>query len=418
MLNFFFLAMLIVPAAFQPERGALLAVILAGSLFYLSPNALRYDKTLIGLGIINIAASVLFILNGLLLGAPGALKVATVYVVWPVLFMYFIGFHHGRERLTSFMWTILLGGIVSSFLIGLFIANEFFGLPGPIGLIAESQDYLSGFYDGFIQLHTNNLTTVFYAFTFALTILFLPKEHNPFGRGRSKLFVRITVIVTLLVVIISGRRAFWMVLLLCPLIILVLMRVCHMRIKMKSLLLPIFLAITIIVAAFQVFSLNLETLTDRLTSSFEFNDPNAESNYTRKEQSDALIDGWKAQPILGAGLGATASSVIRNPEASWEYELSYWALLFHTGIVGMLIYVFSVVWIFVRSVLLIRRDRSTAYLLLPQLTGLLCFLVIYASNPYLEKFDYLWVLFLPITTLNALLVNRDKVYENIGVNAL
>ena len=48
-----------------------------------------------------------------------------------------------------------------------------------------------------------------------------------------------------------------------------------------------------------------------------------------------------------------------------------------------------------------RRIPESAGLLIPTLSGLFCFLIINATNPYLASFDYLWVVFLPVAILNA-----------------
>jgi len=58
----------------------------------------------------------------------------------------------------------------------------------------------------------------------------------------------------------------------------------------------------------------------------------------RDAQLAALTDGWRAHPVFGAGLGAVAR-VIRSDSQPWAYELSYNALLFQTGLVGLALYV-------------------------------------------------------------------------------
>ena len=40
------------------------------------------------------------------------------------------------------------------------------------------------------------------------------------------------------------------------------------------------------------------------------------------------------------------------------------------------------------------------------LTGACTFLIANATNPYLETYDYLWVIFLPLAVVNVLLLGR------------
>jgi hypothetical protein len=45
--------------------------------------------------------------------------------------------------------------------------------------------------------------------------------------------------------------------------------------------------------------------------------------------------------------------------------------------------------------------------MLPVLAGMTCFLIANATNPYLGKFDCLWVIFLPIALINYGLLNSN-----------
>jgi O-antigen ligase len=215
--------------------------------------------------------------------------------------------------------------------------------------------------------------------------------------------------------LVSGRRAFWLVCLLCPIFITVFLKLSKIKVKFSSYLAPSVFMALVITVAFSVFSLNTELITDRIESSFAFNDPTAESNYLRKEQFDALVNGWKESPLLGAGLGASAKGSVRDNDAPWAYELSYWALLFQTGIVGFLIYTASIIWMIVKSISIIRKNKDASFMLAPQMVSLVCFLIINASNPYLAKFDYLWTIFFPIATLNAYLIKEKDEINLISI---
>ena len=54
-----------------------------------------------------------------------------------------------------------------------------------------------------------------------------------------------------------------------------------------------------------------------------------------------------------------------------------------------------------------RKDMSRIYMLLPNLAGMISFLIANSSNPYLAAFGHLWVIFLPIGIVNFFL-NQDS----------
>lgn len=402
-LNLFFLLMLVLPASFQAFRGVYLGIMLLFSLRFGLTKVLSYDKETIYIGSINIITSIIFIFIGLLLSAPGALNVSTVYVIWPILYFYFIGYNNKLRDILPYMSMILYGSLLSSLFISLFILGTFIGLPGIITSIAKAQDFSVGFYDGFIELNSMNLATVMYSFAFCLTILLLPKKFNYFGAGKMKFINMLCIIVSIVMILISARRAFWMVCLICPLIIILLFKISGIRIKLMKYIMPFIGVAFLGVISFSVLALDLTTINTEFDSIFEFDNPDAESNYLRKEQYEALRDGWLESPIFGKGLGAAADKSVRDEAAPWAYELSYMALIFQTGIIGIVIYSGSIIWIFYKSIKIIKvKDPLTVFLLAPQIVALSCFLIVNASNPYLAKFDYLWVVFLPIATINAI----------------
>ena len=123
----------------------------------------------------------------------------------------------------------------------------------------------------------------------------------------------------------------------------------------------------------------------------------------------ALIEGWSAQPFLGSGHGAPAPGIIRSDTTPWAYELSYVSLLYHTGVIGTLLYSAGVAWIGYMSYRIARRGWSEAPAMVATLVGTSSFLVANATNPYLEKYDYLWVIFLPLAFVNCYLTSQRPV---------
>jgi hypothetical protein len=144
---------------------------------------------------------------------------------------------------------------------------------------------------------------------------------------------------------------------------------------------------------------------EMVASGFRFNsDPVAMS---RRDQLMALLNGWAEHPLLGSGHGAPAPGVIRSVAMPWAYELSYVALLYHTGAVGFAVYALGAAWIGVMCHRIARSGWPDAPSLMAVFVGSTSFVIANATNPYLEKYDYIWIIFLPLAFINSYLVNRS-----------
>lgn len=398
----FFFLMLILPASFQVPRGVFLILIL---IFCIKRNPFhlcRYNRTLLVISLINIFFSFIFALNGIVRSTPGAVAVTTVYIIWPVLYLYFIGLSDNKANIIPISNTIVYGGLTSAGLIIFFIIDNLLGLPVSMKYLADSQGFGVYWKDGATELNSMNLATVLYTFVYVLTLLIVPSRLNYFRRTN---FLRFTLLVCLALLFISSRRAFWIVCALSPLIIFLLLKLSGINLNLKKFLMPAMFFFLILFLFVGYLALDNDNLVAEFQSSFEFDNPEAESNYLRKEQYNALIDGWEENIFFGAGLGAAAKGSIRDANSPWAYELSYIALLFQTGLIGFLIYSSSVFWIIVKSIKICRKNTSYVAFIIPQIAAMICFLLANASNPYLAKFDYLWTIFLPLATINALLLD-------------
>jgi hypothetical protein len=403
----FFVFSLIIPSAFQAERGIFLAIFILGSIVTLNVTNIKYNKVILGLFLVNITASFFYILVGLFNNSPGVLKVSTVYFVWPILFLYFVGFFKDIKVVHYFSYGIIISGILSSLLIINNILNTFGYLSITNNTVYEALGFSVFWEGGFTKISSTNLVTVFCVYIFTLSILFLPKNIRAIIYPNTKL-ITLTMVLCAVLLFLSGRRAFWLVGILSPVIILLVYYLSSVKVNIRRYLFFISIVLVISVFLFAYLAFDNDRFLQEFSSIFVFDDPGAESNLLRKEQYDALIQGWKTSPIWGSGLGSVAAGSIRDPIAPWNYELSYIALLFQTGIIGVIIYTFSICWIVFKSMQLSRKSGHNAVLLLPFICTLICFLLANATNPYLAKFDYLWVIFLPIGIMNSILLMERK----------
>jgi O-antigen ligase len=403
----FFVLSLVIPAAFQIARGIFLAILTFGSVVTLNVKKISYNKTVINLFILNIAASIFYILIGFLNNSPGVVKVSTVYFVWPILFLYFVGFMNTTKVAPYFNYGIIAGGILSCLLILNNILNTFGYLSINNNIISEALGFSVFWEGGFTKISSTNLVTVFCVYVLTLAILLLPKPIRKTIYPKSA-FVIFAMVMCAVLLFLSGRRAFWLIGMLSLVIIILIYHFSGLQMNFKRYFIYLAIVLFISVFLFSYLAFDNDRFLQEFSSIFVFDDPSAESNLLRKEQYEALMQGWSISPIWGSGLGSVAPGSIRDPIAPWNYELSYIALLFQTGIVGVIIYTCSILWIVFKSIQLVRKNKENAAILLPLVCTLVSFLLVNATNPYLAKFDYLWVIFLPVGIINGILVMQEK----------
>lgn len=404
---FFFLMMLVIPTIHQFERGLLLVFLLMGLFIHLLIyKNWRVNNGLAFVGLLCLLTSVFFIFMGVVNGNHAVLIIVPVYVVWPMFFLFVAGaFNHPRYW-DGFFKTIIVGSIAVSIL-GFLAAAEALGYLdfGLLAFLGEGTRMAVS--QGNVGFTTPSLATLIYALPFLLAIIMLPKEVIHL-KTWWLIFVWIGFLSTIIIMVMSGRRAFWLSAALSPFIIIIISILCRVKVNLKNNFIGLGLILLLVIGTLVFLDVTFDDIWTDFVSGFDFSNYKKEDVFTRKLQFDALLHGWMNSPIIGAGHGAGAIEFIRNPEAPFDYELSYMSLLFHTGLLGFLIYSSSVIWLFFRSVKLVRKLPCAAEMLIPTLTGLACFLIANTSNPYLEKFDYLWTLFLPVAILNAYLMNTNS----------
>ena len=202
----------------------------------------------------------------------------------------------------------------------------------------------------------------------------------------------------------SGRRALLVTMFLGPLIAWILsfkltrgrIRSLTIKIRPLSLLLSFILLICFVVLLLNLVNVvGKSYLVDQLKSIFDFS--GNESNVERTLQFHALMQGISESPFFGSGAGA-AASYSRSPDQPWAYELFYVSIVFQYGVFGFLVYLIPVLYVVFWLVMRVKNyGRDTFYFCF--LSGLISFLISSGTNPYIGKFDYMWVIFIPPVTL-------------------
>lgn len=404
LLVFFLVISIVFPTSYQEYRGVILGLLLIYPFITGQIKLHKISKNIFYIWLLNFIFSSISIFIGVSNNEPGAIRVSTVYIFWPIIYLIFISIPNNITLIKRINKAIVLGGLLSSIVLIMFIANNFIDLPFNINGIAKSQDFSIYWDKGYFELNSMNLATIFYSFIFVQTLLFLP---NDLFNNTKKKKNFIILIILGIIILISSRRAFWLVSLLSPFIIYSIYYLIGIKIINLKKSIYILTSICLAIFIFLKLSFNNERIIKEFKSSFEIN-TNIESKDLRAQQYHALINEWKNNIIIGKGLGSSSKAIIRDPKMPWSYELTYIAILFQTGILGFSIYLISTLWIVYISIKICKKDKQYSPILIPQITALICFLLINFTNPYLLKFDYLWVLFLPIFSINQIKLENEK----------
>jgi len=397
-----FLLMLAVPTTYQAPRGALLLLLEAGVAIAIAQGRWIANRDIVVLSALTVGVSLFGMLRGLLGDAPGAIAVGSVYVVWPLAFMSFIGLATSPQLLYPFRRTIIAGACIAS-LMGFWVFLDAAGLhiPGAKDFLM-GQGAAVGLHNGYIAYRLFNMGTLIYALPFLIALLFMPRYLSKLSRGM-RWAAWIALVATSLAMLVSGRRSFWLIGMVAPLLAVFFMWVTNTLTRQTVVRAVVTCSGLLVVAILVVVMLKfkLSALVSDFVAGFDFSGHGSVESSLRASQFVDLIGGWQREPLFGAGQGMPAPHVIRSALTPWAYELSYVALLYQAGLLAFVIYALAVLWIFFAAVKLVRAQPEAAGLLIPMLVGLTGFLISNATNPYLGKFDYLWTLFLPVAVINA-----------------
>jgi hypothetical protein len=405
-----FFLMLFVPAAYQPIKAVLLALV-SGALaarILIERRIALHPTVAFGCLLFSVLGLV-FILRGFVANAPGALRMSTVYVIWPWAYTLMLtGLAH-EARLWRIGRLLAWATIAICLYCASFILWSLGMLPDTL-YIALDQGQRIGFYQGMVEFTVKSLGSLVFLVPFVTAALLAWPSDAPIARRSLWLALALGLCIGLL----SGRRALQLVLVLGLPIALAFRQLMPQRVRdaqrsrfLKTLAGGAAVTLLAVLALQATYGLRLDVVWTTFKTGFQFTvDPVAQ---TRARQFEALVEGWRSSPLLGSGHGAPAPGVIRSAEMPWAYELTYLAFLYHTGLVGFLLHGAGVAWIYVHSIRIIRAGSRLAPLMVAVLTGTTAFLVANATNPYLERYDFLWVLFLPLAFVNcSLLVRQAK----------
>ncbi len=328
----------------------------------------------------------LYCLYGVFVGNPSVPQAVPLHVVYPLILGFLAGTCTLDEAKKASTALFILCGIDTILILGVTIL-KLLGFEH----IPLFDDALIGVDNGYTKLGFPLLNIL--CFSVPLFMFSYRFAH----RTQYRLIYYVVLGMTVIDAVITGRRAIWVVLLL-SLVGLSLSR----QIRFKASLQFLFLAGGGVASAFYLAGLRFDVLVEHMQAGFEFASmADNGSALARGQQFKALMSGFVDAPLFGHGLGATAARYgsVRSWTDPSSYELSYVYYLYSMGIIGVLVYGCSIVWLCKKLYLVSKEPGLTPYCI-PLLAGLVGVLVAAATNPYVNV-DYMFVIFIPYAFIAA-----------------
>lgn len=403
-----FFLMLFVPTTYRLPKMLLLAVVLL-------VITLAWGRTGCGIKVrprialplaLYAALGCFFALRGVINNNPGALPSMTVFVAWPLVYLLLVSAIYRGKHLADLTRTLVISGVAIGAYGCLYALTQSGRLPASLYFVQidQGQIYQGDF--GFATLNLTSLSTLLFVLPFLITLAITWPRGEPLPIGRRWIYLAIVLDASL--VLLSARKALFVSLAITPILVLMASSLVRSRTtpgkRAYQLVMPLITMGLIISVASMVLDIQwVQLFADFLSG---FNPSISGDALARQQQTHALLAGFGDHPLLGAGLGAVAVGSIRSIATPWAYELTYFALLFDAGLIGLVLYAGGILGSALRVVSVSRMDPLIRAYAAPVLVGWFSFLIGTFTNPYLGKFDSMWVIFLPVALLNVASARR------------
>lgn len=380
----FFASMTFIPRSYTAYKFPLLILVIIMSIFHLIGKSrdIRITKIFISVFLLFIC----FGLDGVLVGVfrsnniSWILPNAKIFLFWGIIYLILCTALTSTE-LFPILFKVL---VFVNLLVGIYNVLLFFssvGVPGLSWLSVIDSSGRIGLHEGYVQITSSNYGTLIFTMPFCLT-LFL------FGNKKSR-FLTISLIVSIISILLSGRRILFLAFLVLPVIYFIYgLKVNKFQVKIG---IRIIISVGVIIIGLFLFRnyLNLNSLISRFVDGFS----NSSDNI-RSVQIIELYKGFLSHPIFGNGFGIGVSTVVRDLSSPWLYEVIYVMFLFNTGIIGAIIFISMVMMIWLSAKKFITVNTEGQPFMFALFSGFFCFFIANFSNPYLLSFEFLWTIFI------------------------
>ena len=341
----------------------------------------------------------------------GVFDAIRLYVVWSVAFVVLYTLLRAAPSLDIIHKAMVLAGIIVPVINLVALYDQLSGG----GLISEGirqeLDMEVGFGDGYLQFNSINISTMFLTAPYLLSLQFRADA----GKSNS-LLTKMALVLSLVLVILSGRRALWIVVALTPCSILFLSYLTgsYSLIKAGGKRVLLACATTAIVGLGTILIVPEGSLGGEYTGSVTRLKQSFSSEDERTIQKPYLMDAFMESPVFGSGFGATAG-YIRSDIRPWRYELTYYQMLFNLGIVGVTVLGVLFSLYFATVIRLLREYKHGSAVPLALLVAYCSLFVGAYSDPYFGGFDP-WTTCILHGLPNPILAKIFEIFSHLAVS--
>lgn len=310
---------------------------------------------------------------------PEALRLFLGYPVFIIAFYCLVEKYVKKERIIyAIHLSVFLIFLINVIGIVLYLQNK---VPA---FFYNNLSFNVGIHPGYIQLTSHNIGALFYLIPVSFLDIFLVRFKNAKNYRLSKnLAFAFILICGIIITIIAGRRALWLSVSFLFIIFIIYLLINY---KVYKKVLTYFVIIFFLFTSIAIYNLNgvidQENLNERLTGWYS---SKGEERYV---QSSFLIASFYDKPVIGHGFNAVLKNGYVRSDKPYLFESYILTILFNTGIVGLLMYVFLIIYPF----LLKWRSPVVKFIFFVSIFSLF---IANFSNPYFGSFDFIFYIFLP-----------------------
>ncbi len=389
LLNIFWLILLVGAFCFPRMFSGIKAMICAGILLlaFLGRKIKLSNVSISFLGL-WLAYAILTLFIGFIYSNSGAgcidfFRLNIVYYVLLVLIASIIENNPGGFSATK---SAVFYSSLYIFIYNIFIVLFYLAHIPLSGIFALDTTANIAFHSGYIHITSTNISMLMILFPINIYLYLIDRKD---GKKINKFLVG--SFATAATMFICGRRILWITMAFILVFVLMWGKLTNKRIIYNSVLLVCFILV-IFMAVKYIDAFSFKGMLHRLQDAFSSTESDGETN-VRFEQMEKLLEGFTKRPVFGNGAAAVIDGYSRNTNP-WVFEMSYYVVLFQSGIVGSILFATSLLYIGYKA--FVWRNRNC--LLAGMAFGVWSVAVISnATNPYFSSsFDFVFFLILPL----------------------
>jgi hypothetical protein len=370
--------------------------------------------------LLSLVYSMISIVNGVILQAPGALECMKTDFFWPIMLYLSLSIWVEKNELCNIIRFII---IVCSIVVVWdfwYCASHVSPLPFPAPFQALKFDYNFKNLGMLFQFTTNHMVSYMFITPFTISLLMCGASEEYI----SKRYLLFTFLLELALVYFSGRVAFVLSCILSIPVTFVLLRFCHKSVRFRLTKKKLGRILTVVAGSVIIFFVGLhlskslfkqklsgiaDYATMKLAGTLNGSTDLRETNL-RYIQTKYLLEGWHEKPLIGHGTGSYHPAIIRGEgKILWAYESAYAARLYQQGLLGLFFYLLPMIWTVISLCLQARRGDITVQAAIPISVGLICMLMVNGVDPYLNTMGAQWMIYLPFAFAMKQTIRRYNV---------